>query len=207
MGLEAGSAGSRAHLAGIWPGMGSLCYCWVALAWGRKSSTCWLIPLSQELRELSDWQAHNTHGPQTKGPRRCPACWSLQLLLPVWLRGCRSFLDPQWSPYHFLKGCCGFFGIRLSVAWTSLNAAQWAWAPALAHPKLWSWCWSRLWHGAQLYFRYRALWTCLCASRLREELPREWPVKNSFCFRLLKVLLENFVSQLKWVKMICLGWM
>ena len=182
MGPEVGSGWSGAGVAGAGPGTGSpWCYC-PALAWGRKGSACWLIPLSQELTELGHWQGHRPHRPWIGGLRRCLPCWPLpghdagpvrervpvgaEVSLPGWWWGHRNFSEPLWrSPYHFIKGCYGFFGVRLSVAWTTLNTAWWIWAPALAPPKPWSQCWSRLWPGAHVYFRYRALRTCLSVCK------------------------------------------
>lgn len=54
------------------PGAGSLCCYCAELAWGRKGSACWLIPLSQELAELGDWQGHSPHGPEIEGLGRWP---------------------------------------------------------------------------------------------------------------------------------------
>ena len=84
-------------------------------------------------------------GSSSQQEQSCPPLPSLaerrQLPWPGSLRGHRSFSEsPPRPPYCFIKGCCGFFGASLSVARTSLNTAQWTWAPALAPPRLWSRC-------------------------------------------------------------------
>lgn len=133
MGLEAGSGPSVSRFAGVWPGMGRLRYYRAEHAWGRKGSSRWLVPLSQELTELKDWQDHMKAWSLNRGAQEMPSHWTLPedvATLPAergwlpwhgWPRGFRKFSEPSWrSPYPFMESCCGFFNVRLSVAWTRL---------------------------------------------------------------------------------------
>lgn len=211
MGLEAGSAPPRACFAGVGPGTGSLRY-HVGLFFFPKRSWSWRTG-------RATWR----HGPWTQGPRRCPHtitwgwCHSGEEQLPAgrgwlpwhrWPQEFRKFSEPSWrSPHPFIKSCCGFFNVSLDIKEPEKILCR-------GHGQQ-PWHLSNFGPDADAGFSLgptsilgvepsEPVW---CASELREELPCEWPVRTSFCLRLLKVLLENSVRLLKWVQMICLGWM
>lgn len=56
----------------------------------------------------------STSQQEQRCPPLLPPAESGQLPLPGWPWGCRSFSEPPWrSPYHFIRGCRGFFVARL----------------------------------------------------------------------------------------------
>lgn len=131
----------------------------VLFTWGRKALHVglFLFPKSLQGWPQPSWSSNRGDAPtpslawgrrcqgeggsSSQQEQSCPPLPSLaerrQLPWPGSLRGHRIFSEsPPRPPYCFIKGCCGFFGAGLSVARTSLNTAQWTWAPALVPPKL-----------------------------------------------------------------------
>lgn len=146
MSLKAGSGPSRSSFAGVWSGiLGSLC-CHVGSFLFPKSSWSWgmaglhesvvpaqRVPGNAPTLNITWGWCHSGRNCSQQGEGDCPG----------WPQAFRKFPEPSWrAPYPFIKGCCGFFNVRLSVAWTRSNTAQWT--PALAPLKLWHWCWCRL---------------------------------------------------------------
>lgn len=140
----------------LWSLQKQVCWC-VTWHHGLPVLSRWLVPLSQELIELRDGRATWRRGPWTEGPGNAPTlnitwgwCHSGRNCsqqgegdCPGQPQASRKFPEPSWrAPYPFIKVCCGFFNVRLSVALTRSNTAQWT--PALAPLKLWHWCWCRL---------------------------------------------------------------
>lgn len=132
-------------------------FCWCVTWHGLPVPSHWLVPLSQELLELEDWQGHMKTWSLNRGAQEMPPHWILPeddatqgrnssqqrgwLPWHRWPQAFRKFSELSWMPpYPSIKTCCVFFNVRLSVPWTRLNTVQWIWTTALTPLKFCCWC-------------------------------------------------------------------